>query len=170
MFHWNDGPTLPLKASGREQLRGVLGRVAQRAGDRNVGIQGGLGDADLLGLGRGSAFGVRTSGRRSSNCAGMPTTTSLGTVGIGRCPSRACRSVGGMPNNVQSWSWLCRRVISKAGIVASVCESVVCCWSTSSSVTVPALKRAWTIFSTSRCSFTFCLASSIRSWVWRMVT
>ena len=60
---------------------------------------------------------LRISGRRSSNCAGMPTTTSRGAVGIGRCPKRACRSVGGMPNKVQSWSWVCRNWISNAGIV-----------------------------------------------------
>ena len=38
-----------------------------------------------------------------------------------------------MPNKVQSWSWACRNWISNAGIWASVCESVVCCWATSSS-------------------------------------
>ena len=68
-----------------------------------------------------------------------------------------------MPNNVQSWSWSCRRLIWKAGIWASVCESVLCCWATSNSVTVPASNLAWTIFRMSRCSFVFCRASSTTS-------
>ena len=63
---------------------------------------------------------LRTLGTRSNNCAGIPTATSAGAVGIGRRPKRASKLVGGIPNNVQRRSWLCRSVTSKAGIVAAV--------------------------------------------------
>ena len=170
MFHWNDGPTLPLKSAGVNNCEAFWAGVAQRARDRDVGIQVGLGDADLLGLGRGGAFGAADVGpplqqlRRNAHhhFAGRRGDRPLSQAGLqvgGRNAQQGAKLVLALP----------QRDFERRDL-ASICESVVCCWATSRSVTVPASKRAWMIFSTSRCSFAFCLASSICSWVCRMVT
>ena len=117
MFHWKLGPTLPSSRGVGERACGAFWAeppivpVIEMCGYQSV-----MAMPICSRLRGGVASARRTSGRRSSNSAGMPTTTSGGAAGIGLLPSRACRSMGGMPSKVQIAFWLCRKVISKAGI------------------------------------------------------
>ena len=62
MFQVNEGPTLPVEGLFLEEVPEVLGGVADRAVDGDVGIKLGLGNADLRALGGCLPFGTADIG------------------------------------------------------------------------------------------------------------
>ena len=137
MFHWNAGPTWPVKLLRREERPEILGLVADGAVDEEGGVEVGLGDADLGVLGRDQSLGrakVRPPADQIRRHA--DDSTLAGERGSG--PSqRGGQSVGGIPSSTQIWLLVWRSWISNAGIVDSTCSTRDVLWTTVSSLISP---------------------------------
>ena len=68
---------------------------------------------------------ARTSGRRLSRLAGIPTTRSAGKSGMEPSPSSSLKSRGGIPSNTQRLLLAARTWFSNSGISCCVLASTV---------------------------------------------